>query len=73
LETANQNDRRIALITSFRHLSQGVIVDLRELNNSSGIHTDSAYRILANDLEATSRIAERVSRLKQIKLGAALF
>jgi hypothetical protein len=73
LETSNQSDRRIALITSFRHLSQGVIVDLRELNNSSGIHTDSAYRILANDLEATSRIAERVSRLKQIKLGAALF
>ena len=73
LESANQSERLTALIASFRHLSHGVIVDLRELHDSSGIHTDSIYRVLASDLEATSRIAERVSRLKQIKLGASLF
>jgi hypothetical protein len=73
LETSTQSEQLAGLIISFRHLSQGVISDLKELHASIGIHIDSAYLVLASDLEATSRFAESVSRLKQIKLGAALF
>jgi len=73
LEASEGSERLTPLVISFRNLSQGIVSSFREVLVSSGVHTGSAYQVRANDLEAVSRFAEHVSRLKQMKLGAAVF
>jgi alkylation response protein AidB-like acyl-CoA dehydrogenase len=60
------------LILAFRHICAKMHQEFNELITMAGVIPSESYQALTHDLEHIVRFAERVSRIKQMKIGTAL-
>jgi alkylation response protein AidB-like acyl-CoA dehydrogenase len=60
------------LILAFRHICAKMHQEFNELITIAGVIPSDLYQALTHDLDHIVRFAERVSRIKQMKIGMAL-
>jgi alkylation response protein AidB-like acyl-CoA dehydrogenase len=73
LEKEGARTELSALILSFRRLFRQVHIEVGEVMDLTGIGLSETSRILAKDLDQIVRFAERVSALRQLKIGRRLY
>jgi len=73
LENEGAHAEFSSLILSFRRLFRQAHTELAEVIAATGIGISDAGRTLASDLDQVVKFAERVSALKQMKIGRGLF
>jgi acyl-CoA dehydrogenase len=72
LDDENDHGGLTSLILAFRHICTKMHLEFNELITMAGIIPSESYQALTHDLDHIVRFAERVSRIKQMKLGTAL-
>jgi hypothetical protein len=60
------------LILAFRHICAKMHQEFNDLMTMAGVIPSVPFQALSHDLDHIVRFAERVSRVKQMKLGTAL-